>query len=342
MKTLLQGRKLPELKSREEMLDILQSQVYGYLPEKPAQMQFEVVQKNAIGNFCAGTARCTQLRAICTLTDGKVFSFPFQASFPTDGEKHPFFILISFLGENPNKYLPAEELIDAGFAVLHFDYRDVAADNRNFSTGLPGVIFDGRERQGSDPGKIAMWAWAAHRVMDYAQTRGDVLDLSRGCVCGHSRLGKTALLAAATDTRFAYAYSNDSGCCGAAISRGKAGETTKKIWETFPYWFCPNFAGWAGREQEMPFDQHYLLACIAPRKVLVGSASEDLWADPVAEQLCVMAAAPAFGTTLDFEKPAEIGEAFLSQNPGYHLRKGAHYFSRHDWHRLMEFIQLHS
>lgn len=340
MKTLLESKKLPELKSREEMLDILQSQVYGYLPEKPVHMQFEVVRK--FPNYCAGNAQRIHLRAICTLSDGKIFSFPFQATLPTDGKKHPFFVMPGFSGEEAARYLPAEELIDGGFAVLHFDYQDVATDDHIFSRGLPGVIFDGKAREGADPGKIAFWAWAAHRVMDYAQTRGDVLDLNRGCVCGHSRLGKTALLAAATDTRFAYAYSNDSGCCGAAISRDKEGETTEKIWNRFPYWFCPNFAAWAGKEQEMPFDQHYLLACIAPRKLLVGSASEDLWADPVSEQLCVMAAAPAFGTTLDFEKPAEIGQAFLDQNPGYHLRKGTHYFSRHDWHRLMEFINLHS
>ncbi len=342
LKTLLQKKRLPELKSREEILDILQSQVYGYLPEKPACVQFEVVRENAIPNFCAGNARCTRLQANCSFADGKTFSFPFQLTLPVAEGKHPFFVFVSFAGENPNKYLPTEELIDGGFAVLHFDYQDVAADSDDFTKGLPGVYFDGRERTASDPGKIAFWAWAAHRLMDYAQTRDDVLDLSRGCVCGHSRLGKTALLAAATDPRFAYAYSNDSGCLGAAIARGKAGETTEKIYNRFPYWFCPNFAAWAEKEEEMPFDQHYLLACIAPRKLLVGSASEDIWADPVAEQLGVMAAAPAFGTTLDFEKPAEIGEAFLSQIPGYHLRKGSHYFSRHDWHRLMEFIHLHS
>ena len=340
MKTLLQKRKLPPLKPREEMLDILQSQVYGYLPEKPVGMQFELVRK--IPNFSAGTAEHLQLRAICTFADGKIFSFPFQAVLPNDGKKHPFFVFAGFSGETPNKYLPTEELNDAGFAVLQFDYQDIATDDHIFSMKLPGVVLNGKVRESADPGKIAFWAWAAQRLMDYAQTRGDVLDLSRGCVCGHSRLGKTALLAAATDTRFAFAYANDSGCMGAAISRGKVGETTEKIQSRFPYWFCPSFAGWAGKEQEMPFDQHYLLACIAPRKLLVGSASEDSWADPVAEQLGVLAAAPAFGTAPDFEKPAETGEAFLSQNPGYHLRKGSHYFSRHDWHRLIEFIRLHS
>ena len=85
-----------------------------------------------------------------------------------------------------------------------------------------------------------MWAWAAQRVMDYAITL-DCLNKNRGTVCGHSRLGKTALLAAATDERFFCAYSNDSGCGGAAISRKKDGEKINDICKAFPYWFCDNY-----------------------------------------------------------------------------------------------------
>ena len=35
---------------------------------------------------------------------------------------------------------------------------------------------------------------------------------------------------------------------------------------------------------------------------------------------------------------AQIGEAFLDGDIGYHMRKGRHYFSREDWQRLMEFV----
>ena len=90
---------------------------------------------------------------------------------------------------------------------------------------LPFILYKDGKRKPNDAGKIAMWAWAAQRVMDYAQTLVDVLDLKNGVVCGHSRLGKTALLAAATDERFAFVYSNNSGCSGAAVTRKKQGET---------------------------------------------------------------------------------------------------------------------
>ena len=155
-------------------------------------------------------------------------------------------------------------------------------------------------------------------------------------------MGKTALLAAATDERFAYAYSNESGCSGAAISRDKDGESVKDIYEVFPFWFCENYSKYVSNEQAMPFDQHYLLASIAPRKVLVGSASEDPWACPAFEQLGCIAAAPAFEKGFVCDKfPAEVGDAFLEGDVGYHLRSGEHDFSRVDWLRMIEFVKLH-
>ena len=52
---ILQQRNLPELLSRDEMLRILQEQEYGYLPEKPTSLHWQV-QENLVKNFCAGKA----------------------------------------------------------------------------------------------------------------------------------------------------------------------------------------------------------------------------------------------------------------------------------------------
>lgn len=337
---LLNNRNLPALLPREQMLDILREEVYGAIPEAPDAISFTVTE-NIIRKFCAGKAVCNKITADCTV-HGKAFSFPFYAAMPTDGKRHPFFVHINFRDCIPDLFMPTEELIDNGFAVLSFCYNDVTADNDDFTDGLARILYPDGIRQSNSTGKIAMWAWAAQRVMDYAQTLDGILDLNNSVVCGHSRLGKTALLAAATDARFAFAYSNDSGCSGAAIARGTRGETIKNIYQSFPYWFCPNYQKYIDNEQAMPFDQHYLLAAIAPRKVLVGSASEDLWADPISEQLCCAAAAQAFPN--GFHCPnrlADIGEAFLEGDIGYHLRPGTHYFSREDWHRLIEFVTFH-
>ena len=233
-------------------------------------------------------------------------------------------------------------MVDNGFAVFSFCYNDVTMDNGDFTDGLAGVLFENGQRKANDPGKIAMWAWAAHRVMDYAQTLGDVLDLECGIVCGHSRLGKTALLTGATDERFKFAYSNDSGCSGAAITRQKGGETVEKICNKFSYWFCENYLKYINNEDSMPFDQHYLLSSVAPRFACVGSASEDLWADPVSEMLNCVASSSAFKNGFVYEdRLPEIGDHFFKGDIGYHLRKGLHYFSREDWLRLIEFVNIH-
>lgn len=339
MEQRLNSLSLPPLLPREQMLAILHSQVYGHLPPRPENLTFsrEPLHAPTFG----GKASCARVTANCTI-NGIPFSFPFHATVPTTPGKHPFFVHINFRPEVADYYQPIEEIIDNGFAVLSFCYNDVTRDDGDMSDGLAGILYENGLRGPEDPGKIAMWAWAAHRVLDYAWEHGDMLDLHTAIVCGHSRLGKTALLAAATDTRFSFAYSNESGCSGAAISRGKTGETLADICRVFPYWFCANYRNWADREAEMPFDQHYLLASIAPRKVAVGSAVLDTWAGPVAEQLSCLAASPAFGNGFVCpDRPAEPGEAFFEGPIGYHLRPGGHFFSRTDWQKLMEFVTLH-
>lgn len=338
--TLLTERNVPPLRSRAEMLDILQREIYGYLPVNPEKITFSV-QEDTIPKFCAGKAKHHLVTICCTL-NGKDFSFPFSAVIPTKGDRIPFFVHINFRDCVPDRYMPTEELVDNGFAVLSFCYADVTGDDGNFADGLAHVLFDGKERSATDPGKIALWAWAAQRVMDWAQMQGDRLDLSCGVVCGHSRLGKTALFAAATDPRFAFAYSNDSGCSGAALARETHGETVEDICRAFPFWFCKNYLKYVRNESAMPFDQHFLIAAIAPRYVMVGSASEDDWADPLSEQLACLAASPAFTHgLLCSDRPAQPGEIFSDGEVGYHLRQGMHYFSREDWQRLIGFVRKH-
>lgn len=328
---------LPKLLSRDEMLNILQSEVYGFIPKKPDSILFSE-QKDFIPNFCAGKASCTKVIAECIFGD-KSISFPFYVSVPSKGGKHPFFIHINFRADVFDMYQPTEEIIDNGFALLSFGYKDITDDNGDFTDGLADVLCaDGKRKTG----KLALWAWAAQRVMDYAETKSEVLDTDCAVVCGHSRLGKTALLTAATDTRFAFAYSNDSGCSGAALSRTKSGERIADICKNFPYWFCDRYQQYIGREDEMPFDQHFLVSCIAPHKVLVGSASEDDWASPDSELLCCIASSSAFekGFIYDENKVADECE-FLDGDIGYHRRTGRHCFSRKDWQRLIRFVNLH-
>ena len=193
-------------------------------------------------------------------------------------------------------------------------------------------------------GALAAWAWGASRCLDYLVTDPAVA-ADRVAVIGHSRGGKTVLWAAAEDQRFALACSNDSGCGGAALSRRRVPhrETLPVINRAFPHWFDANFKRYNDREDELPVDQHELIALIAPRAVAVASASEDLWADPRGEYLSVVHARPVYrlfghdALGAAPEMPA-IGDALHGDGAHYHLREGKHNLALVDWQAYWDFV----
>ena len=341
---LLNARSLPPFMEREKMLEILLREEYGYLPPKPDRMSWQ--ESECLGKrFCAGKATVKKVE-LTSQINGENFAFPVYVAIPKGRKRYPFFIHINFRDCVPDLYMPTEEILDNGFAVLSFCYKDVTADNDDFTSGLSGVLYPDGKRKPSSAGKLSMWAWAAQRVMDYAQTL-ESLDMERSIVCGHSRLGKTALLTAATDERFAYAYSNDSGCSGASLSRGKNGEQVRDVMRVFPYWFCENYRKYVTDAYSMPFDQHWLLASIAPRFLYVADADRDFWADPISGFLSCRAASAAYeavgltGLVCGDQLP-KTGEYLHEGTIGYHLRAGEHYFSRADWQGVMDFVKKHS
>ena len=326
-------------KRREEIKALLQGHVYGNFPEKPEHMGVEL--DSCDNSFCAGKAPHSKLNFTVSV-DGIKFSFPVSAVIPRDKKNLPVFILINFRDDVPDKYLPSEEIADRGYAVFSFCYKDITSDDEDFSDKIAKLLSPARRTQNS-PGKIAMWAWAAMRVMDYVETL-DFVDLSSVAVIGHSRLGKTALLAGAFDERFKYIISNDSGCAGAAITRGKRGEHILDITNKFGYWFSKKYAKYAVDEFALPLDQHFLLAALAPRNVLIGSAEEDTWADPESEFLSAHLASEVYEKIYDISGLSHSGgipkaKAVLDDgNIHYHVRHGLHYLSREDWILYMDYI----
>lgn len=335
-------KKLPSPMGLEKkaLLEMLLKEEYGYLPARPYEVTAEDVAYDK--KFCAGKAPLRTLKLTCRAEWGE-FSFPLYSVVPRGKKNLPCFIHINFRDLIPDRYQPTEELVDNGFATLTFCYKDVTSDDGDFTNGLAGKLYPDGKRGPHDCGKLILWAWAAMAVMDYAMTLPE-LDHSRISVAGHSRLGKTALLAGALDERFYCAFSNDSGCSGASLARENDGETVAKIVNNFPYWFCENYYKYANNEDAMPFDQHWLLAANLPHKVYVASAVEDLWACPKNEYLSCIAASEyykAHGKSgfVHTDRLPEVGDRFHEGDIGYHLRPGMHYMSREDWICYMQYLK---
>lgn len=325
-------------KRQEEIKELLQNKMYGVIPKKPDHMSVNVINELP---FAAGRAVKRDLEFVFEM-NGETFSFPAVSVIPKSEKKIPAFVHISFFSGEQNKYMPTEEICDNGFAVFSFDYRDVSSDDDDFKSGIAKYLVKSR-RKANASSKITLWAWAAMRVMDYVATL-DEIDLDNVAVIGHSRLGKTALLAGGFDERFKYVISNQSGCAGAAIERGKVGETYKLITERFPFWFCPDFLERVGAGEDIELDQNLLTSLTVPRTLIVGSAALDLWADPESEfygALSTNEAYALFGMKgLVHGGEAPVARAVLDDgNACYYVREGTHYLSRHDWNTYCDIIK---
>lgn len=220
---------------------------------------------------------------------------------------------------------PVARLMRAGVGLATLYAGDVAPDTpEHADDGILGLDHPGSEHPW---GALGAWAWGLSQVRNHLAGRADVR-ADAVVALGHSRLGKAALWAAAQDEGFAAAVSVQSGCGGASLSRRQVGETVAAITSRFPHWFTPRFATFAGREQELPVDQHLLLAAIAPRALYVTSAADDAWADPLGEYL-----ATALAT--------EIHRQVAPPRVGYHLRPGGHALTDEDWEPILAFLRHH-
>ena len=330
-------------KRRHEMLTLLQEYSYGRGPQ--------VNVKRVWGKFISSEWNCYAFKVknerveVFFETELGVASFPVEFFIPKNVEKPPVFMHLAF-GNVPNKFIPVEEITDAGYALCVVFYKDIVNDNdfADFSDGLGAYFGLTANRRPDEWGKIGLWSFGASRVLDYIETRDDV-DASKVAVIGHSRLGKTALWCGAQDERFAAVISNNSGYGGAASSKHGKGERVVDFIRVGSFdWFAENFKLFRDeKEDSKPYDQSFLLALVAPRYLLVGSAVDDAGADPENEFLTTLHASSAWelfgkqGLVTPDRMPIP-GDTFDDGCVHYHLRHYGHFLSREDWGKYIKFL----
>ena len=345
-----------EKRRRPELLGIFARQEYGMMPDSIPAVSLELVES---GPAFGGKAIRKQLDLVFR-ANGQERKVRLLEYIPSscDGPC-PCFVGLNFKGntattsdpcvlagehdfgeraDNARRW-PYEQIIESGYAVVtahYYDFypdREDAPDEDKFAGSmLPLFGYDSLSGLPSDgPGAISVWAWGYSRILDYLICEEPLIDGAKVVSVGHSRLGKASLWAGAQDSRFAIVIANGSGCCGAALSKRCFGENLNRVMR-FGTWFCKDFYRYSDREAELPFDQHELLALMAPRPLYVASAEDDVWSDPKGEYLSALEAGKVYNL---YGKPGL--KPYASGTVGYHMRKGGHDILAEDWTHFMVF-----
>ncbi len=332
---------------RPEILKLFEDHVYGQVPKDFDKIRFRVTNQDKK----AMEGRATLKEVDITVTRNKQSVTIHLKMFTPNHIKKPvpMFLVINHRGmrtmdvtrENKDGFWPAELVIEAGYGISGFDVIDVSPDNgERFRDGVISKLYPEQMEPGNGMAGLGAWGWGASRVIDYFEKDRSV-DAGKIISVGHSRGGKSSLWLGAQDQRVAITVSNESGNSGAALSRRNFGETVARITTKFFYWFCPNYAEYGDNEDNLPVDQHMLIAMMAPRAVYIASAAEDLWADPKGMYLGLSAAQPVFSlygleTGLSEVIPP-VNEQIIKSHMGFHNREGKHNMTPYDWQQFIRF-----
>lgn len=369
-----QSKRKPELKA------LFQHYMYGYVPPKPQKWVVEEVLFSE-NTFLDGKATLSESRLAFSGPDLKhrlhvLLVVPNKRTGPA-----PVFVGMNFCGnhalaKHPQIHIPEgwvykscagsenehatekgrgtqadvwnlDLIIDRGYGLACFYSGDLDPDTADFSDGIePAFYKPGQTSPGpDDAGAIATWAWGYHRVVDFLiEKHSPTVDVKRIAAVGHSRNGKTTLLAAALDDRIALAIPHQAGCGGTAPSRvaidRKDVETIRRINTVFPHWFGENFPLFNETPDKLPFDQHCLVALCAPRPVLYTNAIEDQWANPDGQFDMLKAATPVYkllGVEGMSAKERPEPRKLIDSKLGYYIRPGKHSMDREDWGVFLDY-----
>jgi hypothetical protein len=317
--TMMDGSKVTSTeqwaKRREELKALIQYYEYGVLPYPPAKFQAEILYNDTLQ---ANHTRYQYVRV--SFNDHHLPVINLYLYIPLG--KGPFPVVLRGDRCWDSMKDKCQAFTDHGYIMAEFDRTDLDKDDANRLDGMHPFF------QAYDFGTLAAWAWGYQRVVDFLLTC-QFVDKDKISITGHSRGGKTALLAGALDERIALVAPNGSGAGGAGPYRYHiTGEDINAITDSsnFFYWFNDRFLAFRGSNvNRLPFDQHSLIALVAPRAYLNTYALGDTWANPG-------------GTIIAHDHARKVYDFLDAGNRmAIHFREGGHDQNDEDWDALLSF-----
>ncbi|MBD3350554.1 MAG: hypothetical protein GF364_03610 [Candidatus Lokiarchaeota archaeon] len=323
-------------KRRSEITELMQNIQYGTIPEAPDEVKATIEEKitfdtgEIIENVHFDIIPDKTRSEVHFGMDGNVLIPPKEAikekkkKIPNFGKKKlPCLI---YVGGNM-----LYDMSEEGYVVI--SYQNTQLEPDKMGNPIIGPAQEAYNRLFPNKytwGSIAVWAWGAMRMVDYALSRSEI-NPDQVMISGHSRNGKTALLAGALDERISIVNPAGSGCAGAGsyLALGEHSEDLKAITDHKRWWawLHPDFERFAGKEETLPFDQHYLMGLVAPRPLLRVEGKQDAWANPKGTSCSFLATQPIY----DLLDAAEWNGIF------YH--NGGHKHTDEDREALREFAE---
>jgi hypothetical protein len=348
---------------RPEILELYQSEIYGRVPAHVPPVRSEIL---SMVPETFGEAPAQHRHIVLHVGEGPSalavnvhLYLPAQHSKPVPVLLHLTFAT-STAGSaakvpapesnpptRPSEAGPVAEMLSRGFGYALVRYTEIQPDNAaTHSAGVQALSYaPGQSEPAADEwGTISAWSWGVSRVLDYLSS-DPAVDAHRVALIGHSRLGKTALWAGASDPRFALIFSSCAGEVGSALARRDYGETLDDMAGNFAWQFAGNLQKYPGRWQDLPVDAHMLIALCAPRPIFITGGTKDQWADPKGEFLAEVAAGPVYrllgksdlGTT---ELPP-LDTPIVDRDLGFHYHTGGHTITASDWKAFLDFASRH-
>jgi hypothetical protein len=352
---------------RPEILRFFETEIYGRVPNNAPRVTWEVTESDPAAREGAAVLKRVVGR-VGDRPDGPrinlVVHLPKKADAPV-----PVLLSISFgfpaggrgaksakpeapVQDKANKR-PAPpldvvgELLTRGWGHVSLTYSEIQPDRANqWTSGVIGLTLkEGQTQPAADEwGTISAWAWGISRTIDYLET-DKAVNAKQIAITGASRLGKTVLWASAQDERSAAVFAAVPGEMGASLIRRDWGETLDDMAQNFAWQFAGNLQKWVGRWNELPVDQHMLIALSAPRPVFVSGGLSDQWSDPKGEFLAMVAAGPVYQLLgrrdLGTSDLPPLDAPLTSGSLAFHYHSSGHTVTPADWKAFFDFAEQH-